>query len=277
MVFQDYALFPHMSVFDNVAYGLKLAGLDRDQIRKRVDETLAFLGLGGLEARSPSRLSGGQQQRVALARALVVQPEVLLLDEPLSNLDAKLRVRIRDELSSIQRQLGLTTVYVTHDQDEALAMSDWIAVMEHGRIVQWGTPSEIYYQPRSAFVADFVGTVNLVPARIISADLERLTVELGGERLTLPRPSVAPTAGQVTLAIRPESLALAAGSDTATGPTLRGSIVRHSFLGHLTRYVVRVGDQEWLVDQHDPGPGPARGGEVLLRLDLARIHVLPGG
>jgi len=140
MVFQDYALFPHMSGADTGAYGLKLARVERDGIAKRVGDTLRFLGLVGLENRSPSQLSGGQQQRVALARALVMNPEVLLLDEPLSNLDAKLRVNIRGELTSIQRQLGITTIYVTHDQEEALAMSDWIAVMNGGRGGQWGTP-----------------------------------------------------------------------------------------------------------------------------------------
>src|SRR5205823_6246131 len=139
MVFQDYALFPHMTVEENVGYGLKLARLGRDEIRRRVADTLAFLGLTGLETRLPSQLSGGQQQRVALARALVMNPEVLLLDEPLSNLDARLRVSIRGELISIQRQLGLTTIYVTHAQEEALAMSDWVAVMHRGRVVQWGT------------------------------------------------------------------------------------------------------------------------------------------
>src|ERR1700730_891065 len=164
MVFQDYALFPHMSVADNVGYGPRLAGLQGAALAKRVQETLDFLGLAGLDRRYPNQLSGGQQQRVALARALVMKPGVLLLDGPLSNLDAKLRVSIRAELNSIQRQLGITTIYVTHDQDEALAMSDWLAVMDHGRVVQWGTPWEVYYHPRTPFMADFLGSVNLIPA-----------------------------------------------------------------------------------------------------------------
>src|SRR6266496_3103269 len=162
MVFQDYALFPHMSVEENVGYGPRLAGVGKDAAHKRVRETLEFLALTGLERRYPNQLSGGQQQRVALARALVMNPEVLLLDEPLSNLDARLRVSIRAELISIQRQLEITTIYVTHDQEEALAMSDWIAVMNGGRVIQYGTPWEIYYQPRTSFMADFVGAVNLV-------------------------------------------------------------------------------------------------------------------
>ncbi|HTD79607.1 MAG TPA: ABC transporter ATP-binding protein, partial [Chloroflexota bacterium] len=157
MVFQDYALFPHMDVAENVGYGLRLAHVDRAGITKRVGDTLEFLGLAGLDKRFPGQLSGGQQQRVALARALVMSPEVLLLDEPLSNLDAKLRVSIRAELISIQRQLGVTTIYVTHDQDEALSMSDWVAVMNRGRVIQWGTPWDVYYAPRTPFMADFLG------------------------------------------------------------------------------------------------------------------------
>src|SRR6202048_2875184 len=167
MGFQDYALFPHMSVEENVGYGPRLARVGADTARKRVRETLEFLGLTGLERRYPNQLSGGQQQRVALARALVMNPEVLVRAEPLSNLDARLRVSIRAELISIQRQLGITTIYVTHDQEEALAMSDWVAVMNHGQVIQWGSPWEIYYRPRTAFLAEFVGSVNLVWAPIL--------------------------------------------------------------------------------------------------------------
>ncbi len=167
MVFQDYALFPHMSVEENVGYGPRLASVGADAARKRVRETLEFLALIGLERRYPNQLSGGQQQRVALARALVMNPEVLLLDEPLSNLDARLRVAIRAELISIQRQLEITTIYVTHDQDEALAMSDWVAVMNQGHVIQWGTPWDVYYRPRTQFMAEFLGSVNLIPAAVI--------------------------------------------------------------------------------------------------------------
>src|SRR5919109_466765 len=204
-VFQNYALWPHMTVFANIAFGLKLRKMPEAEIKRKVLTALELVGLQGLEQRYPSQLSGGQQQRVALARALVMSPEVLLLDEPLSNLDAKLRVSIRTELISIQRQLGLTTIYVTHDQDEALAMSDWVAVMNHGRVVQWGTPWEAYYQPRTPFMANFLGSVNLVRAPVLDAGPGSVVVRLGLQALELP--VAAPVQGeQALLSIRPETL-----------------------------------------------------------------------
>ncbi|HEX9899292.1 MAG TPA: ABC transporter ATP-binding protein, partial [Candidatus Methylomirabilis sp.] len=177
MVFQDYALFPHMTVFENVAYGLKIAGLRGEALRRKVERVLTDLGLAGLEDRLPGMISGGQQQRVALARALVMEPEILLLDEPLSNLDAKLRVTVRAELRQIQRHVGITTVYVTHDQEEALALSDRIAVMSQGEVVQYGTPWEIYYTPQSVFVADFVGTANFIRGQVREAGPHRFTLD----------------------------------------------------------------------------------------------------
>src|SRR5258708_7010585 len=164
MVFQDYALFPHMSVFNNVAYGLRLAKKSRDEIQRKVSDTLKFVGLTGLGDRQPNQLSGGQQQRVAVARALVVEPEILLLDEPLSNLDAKLRESLRWELRALQQRLKMTFVYVTHDQDEALSLSDWVAVMNAGKVEQAGTPWQIYYHPPTAFLAHFARALNLVPS-----------------------------------------------------------------------------------------------------------------
>ena len=177
MVFQDYALFPHMTVKQNVAYGLRVAGVADAEREKRVGDTLQFVGLGGLGDRWPNQLSGGQQQRVAVGRALVLQPQILLLDEPLSNLDAKLRVQLRWELRALQQRLGMTFVYVTHDQDEALSLSDWIAVMNAGKVEQAGTPWEIYYHPRTSFLADFVGAVNLVPGTV--REVRGDDVELG--------------------------------------------------------------------------------------------------
>jgi ABC-type Fe3+/spermidine/putrescine transport system ATPase subunit len=274
MVFQDYALFPHMTLGENVAYGLKLAGVGRDAIQKRVGEVLGALGLTGLQARSPGQLSGGQQQRVALARALVVGPEVLLLDEPLSNLDAKLRVRVREELISIQRQFGVTTIYVTHDQEEALAMSDWIAVMDQGVVAQWGVPDEIYHRPRTAFVADFVGSVNLVPASRGQGPDGRPAALLAGHPLRLDLPPDAD--GDLLLAVRPETLRLAA-PDAEPPPgrvRLLGEVVSRTFLGPLVRYRVRAADREWLVDQPDPARAPAREGPVAVLLDPARAHVV---
>src|ERR1700738_640710 len=209
MVFQDYALFPHMSVEENVGYGPRLARVGADTARKRVRETLEFLGLTGMERRYPNQLSGGQQQRVALARALVMNPEVLLLDEPLSNLDARLRVSIRAELIAIQRQLEITTIYVTHDQEEALAMSDWVAVMDHGHVIQWGTPWDVYYRPRTAFMAEFLGSVNLIPATVTRVDGASVDVVLDGRRFSV-RADEPPRGDQVLLSIRPETLTLRA-------------------------------------------------------------------
>ncbi len=274
MVFQDYALFPHMTVQGNVSYGLRLAHVGAAELSKRVRDTLQFLDLSGLEARYPGQLSGGQQQRVALARALVMNPEVLLLDEPLSNLDARLRVSIRTELISIQRQLGITTVYVTHDQDEALAMSDWVAVMNHGHVVQFGTPWEVYYHPRSAFLADFLGTVNLVSVEVLSAQPGSLTVQLGPHALEVPYDGT-PPGREALLAIRPETLTLGEAAGEG-GLALHGLVVRRTFLGHLMRYAVRIGDHDWLVDQPDPG-GAAEmpEGEATVIVNPRRVHVLP--
>jgi spermidine/putrescine ABC transporter ATP-binding subunit len=183
MVFQNYALWPHMTVFDNVAYGLKVRKLPREEIRRRVREVLELVRLEGLEDRYPTQLSGGQQQRVALARALVVQPKVLLLDEPLSNLDAKLRVEMREELKRLQRKLGITTIYVTHDQDEAMALSDRIAVMNLGRVVEVGKPDELYRRPRSFFVATFIGRSNVVECRTTEVRGEEAVLECTGVKL----------------------------------------------------------------------------------------------
>jgi len=166
MVFQNYALWPHMTVFDNIAYGLKVRRLPKDEIRKKVYEVLDLIKLKGLERRYPTQLSGGQQQRVALARALVIEPQVLLLDEPLSNLDAKLRIEMREEIKRLQRRLGITTIYVTHDQEEAMVISDRIAVMNRGRIMQVGTPRELYKRPRNLFVATFLGRCTLIKGKI---------------------------------------------------------------------------------------------------------------
>jgi ABC-type Fe3+/spermidine/putrescine transport system ATPase subunit len=283
MVFQDYALFPHMSVEDNVGYGLRLAGVHGAALTKRVRGTLDFLALTRLDQRFPNQLSGGQQQRVALARALVMNPEVLLLDEPLSNLDAKLRVSIRAELISIQRQLGITTVFVTHDQDEALSMSDWLAVMDGGRVVQWGTPWDVYYRPRTPFMADFLGSVNLIPAPIVRADGQDVRVNLAGQEIDL-RAEQEVLGAEALLSIRPETLSFG----TALTPTLSqreresvgsvglpGTVVRRTFLGHLMRYTVRIGQHDWLVDQPDPGSAGLAEGAVVVLVNPRRVHVIP--
>ncbi len=202
IVFQDYALFPHMTVFDNVAFGLKLRKLPRAEIERRVREVLELVGLEGMEKRYPEQLSGGQQQRVALARALVIEPSVLLLDEPLSNLDAKIRERLRGEVKRIQRETGTTTIYVTHDQEEAMAISDRIAVMKDGRILQVGKPLELYYNPGNEFVARFLGTANIfeLNAKDGRACLGSLCFEV-------------PQGGRVKVFFRPESVVVENGDD----------------------------------------------------------------
>jgi ABC-type Fe3+/spermidine/putrescine transport system ATPase subunit len=273
MVFQDYALFPHMSVQDNVGYGLRLAHVRSRELDKRVGDTLDFLGLKTLERRYPNQLSGGQQQRVALARALVMSPEVLLLDEPLSNLDAKLRVSIRTELITIQRQLGITTIYVTHDQDEALAMSDWVAVMNLGRVVQWGTPWDVYNRPRTAFMADFLGSVNLIRAPVVERGDGRLNVRLGDRTLDV-RVDEQIDGQDALLSIRPETLTLARAPASQL-VELHGKVVRREFLGHLMRYTVRIGQQDWLIDEPDPGSRAQAEGEVGVLVNPERVHVIP--
>ena len=276
MVFQDYALFPHMTVYDNVAYGLRVAGRPRPERDNRVNDTLVFVGLGGMGGRWPKQLSGGQQQRVAVARALVIEPQVLLLDEPLSNLDAKLREQLRVELRILQRRLGMTFVYVTHDQDEALSLSDWIAVMNAGKVEQAGTPWEIYYHPRTAFLADFVGAVNLVPARVESVGDGSVTVSFGPHRASVRRPvDVSLSTGQeVRLCMRPESFTIAPAGASANGLALSGTIARRAFLGDTMRYWVKIDDREWIVDQPDPGATEPLDGAVLLSLRPERVHVI---
>ena len=280
MVFQDYALFPHMTVSDNVAYGLRVAHASRADRERRVTETLAFVGLTGLGDRWPSQLSGGQQQRVAVARALVIEPQVLLLDEPLSNLDAKLREQLRVEMRILQRRLGMTFVYVTHDQEEALSLSDWVAVMNAGKVEQAGPPWEIYYHPRTAFLADFVGAVNLVPARVTDVGDGAVTIAFGSQRASVRRPAdIALATGQdVKLCVRPESFLIApAGSGSPReGIALAGAIVRRAFLGDTMRYWVSVDGREWIVDQPDPGASAPLDGSVALSVRADRVHVIAG-
>ena len=246
MVFQSYALFPNMTVADNIGFGLRVRGQPRAQIRSRVAELLELIHLPDRADRYPWQLSGGQQQRIALARALAIEPQVLLLDEPLSALDAKIRVTLRHEIRAIQRQLGITTVYVTHDQEEALSLSDRVVVMSEGRIEQIGTPFEIYNFPATAFVASFVGTLNLVAAGVIDAASGRLSLD-GQEVKTAKSVTEAGSDGRVTLAVRPEGISLGEGPEGAN--RLHGIVNDISFLGSIVRLRVRLGD----------GTGPATG------------------
>jgi ABC-type Fe3+/spermidine/putrescine transport system ATPase subunit len=268
MVFQEYALFPHMTVRENIGYGLRMRGVAAADARRRIAQVVGLVGLAGQEDKFPMQLSGGQQQRVALARALVVEPEVLLLDEPLSNLDAKLRVRVRTEIRALQQTLGKTTIYVTHDQEEALSISDRIAVMNHGRIVQVGTPREIYYRPADRFVADFVGLANFAPVEVVGPG----RVRLGDATLAVPG---ATGAGRATLVVRPETITLTTAPPAdADRPVLRGRVKTSAFLGVMARYWVDALGMEWVVDH--PAPGQATfSGEVALVLAPERTHVLP--
>jgi len=239
MVFQSYALFPNMTVAGNIGFGLKVRKRPKATIAARVEELLGLIHLEGRGDRFPWQLSGGQQQRVALARALAIEPQVLLLDEPLSALDAKIRIVLRKEIRAIQRQLGITTVYVTHDQEEALSLSDRVVVMSDGRIEQIGTPSEIYNFPSTAFVASFVGTLNLVNARIVDAGSGRLSID-GQEVRTSKAVTDASHDGRVTLAVRPEGIAL--GDGPAGSNHLRGIVEDINFLGSIVRIRFRLGD-----------------------------------
>jgi putative spermidine/putrescine transport system ATP-binding protein len=238
MVFQSYALFPNMNVADNVGFGLKVRKRPSDQIKKRVGELLELVHLGKMGPRYPYQLSGGQQQRVALARALAFEPEVLLLDEPLSALDAKIRVSLRQEIRAIQRQLGITTVYVTHDQEEALSLSDRIVVMSEGRIEQIGTPFEVYNFPTSGFVASFVGTLNVLPAAVVEPGAGRLSV--GGQEFRISRPVQARAGETISLALRPEMVMLGAGPEGSN--VLRGTVADVSFLGSIVRMRIRIAE-----------------------------------
>ncbi len=237
MVFQSYALFPNMTVADNVGFGLKVRKRPADQIRKRVAELLEIVNLPDRGSRYPYQLSGGQQQRVALARALAFEPQVLLLDEPLSALDAKIRVALRHEIRQIQRQLGITTVYVTHDQEEALSLSDRVVVMSEGRMEQVGTPFEIYNFPATAFVASFVGTLNILSGKVIDAG--RGEIAISGQTVNLTSKFEARAGQDVRVALRPEMASLA---DRPVGCTrLQGQVVDVSFLGSIVRIRVQIG------------------------------------
>lgn len=243
MVFQSYALWPHLSVFENVAFGLRERKVPRAELNQRVTNALEQVDLQGTEARRPSQLSGGQQQRVALARTLVIQPRVLLLDEPLSNLDAQLRIEMRLELLKLQRDLGLTTIYVTHDQEEALAMSTQIAVIDRGRVVQQGKPREIYEQPADDFVAAFIGQSNLLPAKIdrVLDETVVVTVE-GGMKLTLALPATAKTfatGDAVMLSVRPEAIEFGnAGESSSNARPIHGRIVASAYQGAFVEYEI---------------------------------------
>ena len=246
MVFQSYALFPHMTVLENVAYGLTVSGWKKAEARGRAEEGLALVGLAGFGDRLPSELSGGQQQRVAVARALVLEPEVLLFDEPLSNLDAKLRRRVREEIRELQQKLGLTAVYVTHDQGEALAVSDRIIVMRDAEIAQAGTPRELYDEPLDLFVADFIGDANLIAAEIVAVNGALAEVRIGPLVRELPHRGLRP--GPAHVALRPETIRLV---PERRADAIAGQVVKATYLGSHMEYTVSTAHGDLFVIDHE--------------------------
>jgi len=246
MVFQSYALFPHMNIWENIAYGLRVQRLPMDEIVTKTNAVIDLMQLTGMEKRFPNQLSGGQQQRVALARAIVIEPAVLLFDEPLSNLDAKLRESMRDELRALQKRLGITSLYVTHDQSEAMAISDRVVIMKAGKIQQVGTPSDVYDKPVSRFVANFIGKANFIEGRLASVDARGAHVEVAGTTCDVPDPGAmegVQVGGPCCLSVRPESMLL---SPQATG--LHGRVSRATFYGMKVEYEVMLGEQPVLAE-----------------------------
>ena len=271
MVFQNYAIFPHMSVFDNVAYGLKARKVKKEEIEKRVMEALAMVQIEKLRDRQPANMSGGQQQRVALARAIVIHPDILLMDEPLSNLDAKLRIQMRATIKKVQKKLGITTIYVTHDQEEALAISDRIAVMKNGVIQQVGKPREIYTRPANEFVANFIGTSNFISGRVIENEhgMAKLSVL---DKTEIMMPLKNGVTGNVKLSVRPEEFLI--GTDTGKG--LCGEIVFLTFLGDFVNYEVQLSNGQIVeVNQYgnDRDIEYGLGDKVSLELQQDKINV----
>ena len=254
LVFQNFALFPHLSVLDNVAYPLRVRGVSRAERQRRAMETVTMVGLKGLQDRFPREMSGGQQQRVGLARAVVYQPTVVLFDEPLSNLDAKLRLEMREEIAALKARLGFTAIYVTHDQEEALSLSDRIAVMEGGVIHQIGTPTEVYTAPRTAFVAAFVGNPNRLVGQCVSLQDGTATVQSGRGRLICSTDANPPKAGEAAVVfVRPEDIQIANGTAADGADTLVARVARAAFLGDRTEYNVELEDHtQWRLRlEHD--------------------------
>ncbi|CAN5709146.1 ferric ABC transporter ATP-binding protein [soil metagenome] len=264
MVFQSYALFPHMNVFENVAYGVRVAKRPKEEIAERVTEALEMVGLAEYEARPVTALSGGQQQRVALARALVIRPRVLLFDEPLSNLDAKLRKRVREEIRDLQQRLGITSVYVTHDQEEALAISDRVVVIREGVIEQIGNPHQLYTEPETRFVADFIGSANFLPGQWDGSQIDLLGYRRPHEQDFPP--------GPVTVMVRPEAVEFARDGESG----LEATFVSSAYLGPMTEFVFDVAGQELFATMTGGGlSGVDRGASVRLRLKEAGVSLLP--
>jgi len=275
-VFQSYALFPHLTVAGNIEFGLRRAGTPETEMRRRLERVLELVQLPGYAGRRPDLLSGGEKQRVALARSLVLEPDVLLLDEPLAALDQKLRREVRLELKRLQRAVGITFLFVTHDQEEALTLSDRIAVMYQGRLEQVGTPEEIYRRPQTEFVAGFIGNSNLIPCRVTAAPAGWLELSTGGgQKLLAPCPASTPPAGtSVTLLVRPEAVQLADGRPREEMQMLSGNVLQSSFLGSHHQVTVEVEPGLRITVQAPAGPAPVAGQGVELCWPTAEGLVL---
>ena len=274
MVFQSYALFPHMNIYKNVAYGLELKKLPKGEIKKRVEKMLDLVGLEGLGNRPVGQLSGGQQQRVALARAMVNEPKVLLFDEPLSNLDAKLRIRMRIFIRKIQQEFNITSVYVTHDQEEAMTLSDRIVVMNQGTIEQVGTPEEIYARPQTKFVADFIGkTTNFLTGEVVEADETKVKVNVWEKGLAFDRPNDFKKGDRVLLVVRPEMIDLTSGEGM-----FEGEVSLVTYLGSEVIYEITSRRQLFTVEVSNPLKRGIyhRGNKVFMNLDLKNIYLIRG-
>lgn len=272
MVFQNYALFPHLTVFENIAYGLKIRGDSGQEIGRKVGEIMRLVGLEGLNERSPGQLSGGQQQRVALARAIVNEPKVLLFDEPLSNLDAKLRIRMRIFIRKIQQELNITSVYVTHDQEEAMTLSDRIVVMNQGEIEQEGTPEEIYAKPKTRFVADFIGKqTNFLTGEVIEKNDGKLSIKVWDKVVTFDRADEFKKGDRVLLVIRPEMVDLSSREGT-----FEGEVSLVTYLGSEVVYEVTSHDQLFTVQISYPLKHGAyrKGSKVFINFDLKNIYLI---
>ena len=278
MVFQSYALFPHMNVAKNIGFGLKLQKWPKEKIDTRVEELLALVHMDGLGERTIDRISGGQQQRVALARALALEPKVLLLDEPLSNLDANLRVVMREEIRNIQERIGITTIFVTHDQYEAMSISDRLLVLHDGVIQQIGSPIDIYERPANEFIAAFVGYVNFLEGTVDTIDEETNTsyviTEYGKLELEHDQEDIK-VGDEVLLVIRPETVSLSPSHGTERANTFHGTVESQMYAGNLAKYTVKFGDKEMVVDHYNPMGSEKFGKKAKVKVTVPRtIHVL---
>jgi iron(III) transport system ATP-binding protein len=274
MVFQSYALFPHLNIYENIAYGLRVAKIPADEVTRRTDAVMDMMQLRGMERRFPNQLSGGQQQRVALARAVVIEPSVLLFDEPLSNLDAKLRETMRDDLRALQQRLGITSLYVTHDQSEAMAISDKVVIMKGGVIQQVGTPTEIYEQPANRFVANFIGKANFLEGKLASKSAGSAEVEIGAQTLSIPRPGTmdgVETGGNCCLCFRPEGVRLSAKEGM-----FRCRVTRATYYGFKMEYALSYGEETFVVETYNPQLHERylAGNEIYMTLVEGSVRVL---